>query len=381
MRILLVNWQDLENPHAGGAELHLFELFSRLAARGHRVHLICSGWPGGAASSLVRGLSIERHGGRHSFTFHGRGAVRRALGRERWDLVVEDINKLPLFLPTLTRLPFCAIVPHLFGTTAFQEASWPMAALVALAERPIPRVYRNAAFHVISESTRDDLVARGIRRDRIRVIHPGVDASACTGVLGLDRTLSPTFLYVGRLKRYKGVEVAIRALALARATRPDLELDIVGRGDDAARLQRLAGDLGVGVVVRFHGFVDEATKQRLFRTAWANVFPSPKEGWGLTVMEAAACGTPSLASDSPGLRDSVQHGRTGFLVPHGDAAALAGRMLELAGDPGLLSRLGEAARSAALAWSWDAAAQETEAHLQDILAGSSGPRPSGEGSL
>ena len=366
MNILLVNWQDLENPHAGGAELHLFELFGRLASGGHRVHLVCSGWPGAEPRALVRGLSVERHGGRNSFALLGRGAVRRALGREPWDIMVEDINKLPLFLPTLTRLPFCAIVPHLFGTTAFQEASWPAAATVALAEQPIPRVYRRAGFHAISESTRDDLVARGVPGERVRVIHPGIDAESYAPVAGLDRTEPPTFLYVGRLKRYKGVEVAIRALAEARRERPDLTLDIAGTGDDGDRLRQIAGALGLGSAVRFLGFVTEERKRELFRTAWANLFPSPKEGWGLTVMEAAACGTPSVASDSPGLRDSVRPGETGFLVPHGDAPALAGRMLELAGNLALVERLGAAARRHALAWSWDDAAAATEAHLAEL---------------
>ena len=369
MRILLVNWQDLENPHAGGAELHLFELFTRLVAKGHRVHLVCSGWDGGAPQADVGGVSVARHGSRHSFALLARGAVRRALRREPWDLVAEDVNKLPLYLSQLTTLPFCVIVPHLFGATAFQEVSWPMAALVVLAERPIPRVYRDAGFHAISESTRDDLVERGVPRERIRVIHPGVDAGFCRPASTLDRTQSPTFLYVGRLKRYKGVEVAIRALALAQQLSPDLSLDIAGTGDDADRLQRLVQSMGLASTVRFHGYVDEEFKRQLFRKAWANLFPSPKEGWGLTVMEAAACGTASIASDSPGLRDSVQDGRTGYLVPHGDPSALARRMLELVDDPGLVGRLGAAAREAALGWSWDDAAAATEAHLLELSAG------------
>jgi glycosyltransferase involved in cell wall biosynthesis len=174
------------------------------------------------------------------------------------------------------------------------------------------------------------------------------------------------------LKRYKGVEVAIGALALARRTRWDVTLDIAGTGDDAARLRARAVSLGVGDAVRFHGFVTEAHKLRLFRGAWANLFPSPKEGWGLTVMEAAACGTPSLASDSPGLRDSVLHGQTGYLVPHGDAAALAQRMLELAAEPALVARLGQAARQLAESWSWDAAAAATEAHLMELHSGAKG---------
>jgi glycosyltransferase involved in cell wall biosynthesis len=369
VRILAVNWQDLENPHAGGAELHLFELMGRLVGKGHAVHLVCSGWPGAPSRATVQGVTVERHGGRHSFAALGRGAVKRALAGGQWDLVAEDINKLPLYLPGLSGHPFCAIVPHLFGTTAFQEAPLPMAAIVALAERPIPAVYRRAGFHAISESTRDDLVARGVAREKVRVIHPGIDCASYTPAAGLDRAFPPTFLYVGRLKRYKGVEVAIRALEIARRARPDLSLDIAGTGDDAARLARLAQELGQGGAVRFHGFVSEARKLELFRGAWGNLFPSPKEGWGLTVIEAAACGTPSLASNSPGLRDSVRDGLTGFLVPHGDAAALAARMLELANDPGLVERLGTAARAHACAWSWDDAAAATEAHFFELTAG------------
>jgi glycosyltransferase involved in cell wall biosynthesis len=125
--------------------------------------------------------------------------------------------------------------------------------------------------------------------------------------------------------------------------------------------------------VRFLGFVDEATKLRLLRGATANVFPSPKEGWGITVMEAAACATPSLASDSPGLRDSVRDGLTGLLVPHGDVAGLARAMVRLAGDPALVERLGSAARQHALGHSWDAAADAVEAHLRDLARGAIPP--------
>ena len=126
MNILVVNWQDRENPHAGGAEIHLFEIFRRLAAGGHRVRLVCSGWPGAPPRTTLDGIEVERTGGRSSFALLGRGAVRRALAAERPDVVVEDINKLPLFLAGMTDRPFCAIVPHLFGATAFEEAPWPL---------------------------------------------------------------------------------------------------------------------------------------------------------------------------------------------------------------------------------------------------------------
>ena len=368
MRILLVNWNDRENPHAGGAEIHLHEIFGRLARQGHTVDLVSSGWPGAAPEAELDGMRVRRVAGRHTFALRARSAVRRLLAVNRYDVVVEDINKLPLFLAGLTDRPFCALVPHLFGPTAFREASWPIAAVVWAAERPIPRAYRRAWFHAISESTRDDLVRRGIAAERVTVIYPGVDAEWYAPDATVARADAPTFLYVGRLKRYKGVEIALRALALAWATRPDLVLEVAGQGDDRARLERLAGSLGIREGVRFLGFVSEEEKRRRLRRAWALVFPSPKEGWGIANVEAAACGTPALASDSPGLRESVRDGETGFLVPHGDTQALAQRMLALAADPGLVARLGRAGRGFAERLSWERAARATEAHLHRVIA-------------
>ena len=369
MDILLVNWQDRENPHAGGAELHLFEIFSRLADRGHRIRLVCSGWTGAVPHVRLGGIEVTRVGGRLSFALLARGAVRAALRARRPDVVVEDINKLPLFLPPLTQLPFCAVVPHLFGTTAFAEAALPMAATVWAAEKLIPRVYRHAWFHVISDSTRNDLVARGVAADRVTVIYPGVDTVWYAPDAAAPRAAVPTFLYVGRLKRYKGVDTALRAFAVARRALPQLAFEIAGQGDDRARLERLAAALGLGggAAVRFRGFVPEAEKRELLRRSWAVVFPSPKEGWGISNVEAAACGTPALASDSPGLRESVQHGVTGFLVPHGDVTALSERMLALARDPALVERLGRGARAFAETLSWDAAAGATAQHLERVI--------------
>jgi glycosyltransferase involved in cell wall biosynthesis len=174
------------------------------------------------------------------------------------------------------------------------------------------------------------------------------------------------------LKHYKGVGLALRALALARRRRPDLRLDIAGTGDCRDELEQLAVSLELERAVTFHGFVSEERKIDLMRTAWANVFPSPKEGWGITVMEAAACGTPSLASESPGLRDSVRHGETGYLVPHGDVEGLAARMVELADSPLLVARLGERARRFAEGLPWERTAAATERHLSDIIEGPPG---------
>ncbi len=367
MRILAVNWLDRANPQAGGAEIHFFEIFRRLVERGHEVTLVASGWPGAATRVTMDGIDVRRSGGRHTFALTGRRAVRHALAEAAYDVVVEDINKLPLYLPLVTSLPMYVIIPHLFGSTAFREASWPIAGAVWLAERAIPRVYRRAAFHAISESTRNDLIARGVPAEAIRVIYPGVDAERYTPDPSHARRPQPTFCYVGRLKRYKGLEIALQAVAEARRDVPGLRFEIAGAGDDRRRLERVVARLGLGDAVQFSGFVSEEEKRRLLREAWAVVFPSPKEGWGISNVEAAACGTPAIASDSPGLRESVLDGQTGILVPHRRSEALANAMRRLSGDLPLVNRLGSAGRRFAKSLSWDRAAEFTESHLMDTI--------------
>ena len=371
MRILLTNWRDRTNPQAGGAEVHLHEIFGRLAARGHEVHLLTSGYAGSAAEATLDGMAVHRAAGEYGFAAGGRRAFAKLARSLRPDVVVEDVNKLPLYLPLVWRGPLVLLVPHLFGTTAFREVAWPMALAVWLAERPMPWVYRHALVHAISGSTRDDLVQRGFAPGAIRVIYPGVDAAVYSPDPRVARAPRPSFLYVGRLRRYKAVETAIAALAVLRgAGCPDAELWIAGDGLDRARLERVAAESGAGVT--FRGHVSEEEKLALYRQAWAVVFPSPKEGWGITNLEAAGCATPAVASDSPGLRESVRHGETGLLVPHGDVRAMAAALGDLARDAALRERLGRGARAFAESLSWERAALETEAHLEAAVA--AGPR-------
>ena len=195
------------------------------------------------------------------------------------------------------------------------------------------------------------------------MIYPGIDSAAYTPDAGA-RAPEPTFAYLGRLKRYKGVELVIRAFARVRDPRAGLE--IAGVGDYRPELERLVDSLALGSRVRFLGRVSEAEKLALLRRAWALVFTSPKEGWGITNLEAAVCATPVVASDAPGLRESVRNDETGFLVPHGDIDAIANRLDQLAADPALVARLGAAGRQFAESFTWERAAHETAAHLAQI---------------
>ena len=366
MRLLLVNWQDIENPQAGGAEIHLHEIFGRLAAKGHEVTLLCGGWPGCPPRARIDGMDVRRVGTRASFPSLVYSYFRRELATQPCDLLLEDINKIPLYTPLWTRRPTAALVPHLFGGTAFLELPAPLAATVWLSERPLGRIYRNVPFEAISESTRDDLVLRGIPRGNIEVIYPGMDTEGYTPAPG-TRAPAPTFAYLGRLKKYKGVHHVIRAFAAVK--HPGATLEIAGAGDFRPALELLARSLDLGDRVRFLGRISEPEKLALLRRAWALVFASPKEGWGITNLEAAACATPVVASNSPGIRESVRDGETGYLVPHGDVQAMAAAMDRIATSPTLVDQLGRTAREFAESFTWTRAADETERHLMRITGG------------
>jgi glycosyltransferase involved in cell wall biosynthesis len=364
VRILLVNWQDRKNPQGGGAEIHLHEIFGRLASAGHEIVLLCGGWQGCPPRENLDGIDVHRVGTRHSFPFLVRRYYRSQLARRRFDVAVEDINKVPLYTPRWIDAPVMALVPHLFGGTVFQELAFPLASAVWLAERPLARAYRGIPFEAISESTADDLAERGIPRASVEVIYPEIDTIGYTPNPSV-RASKPTFSYLGRLKKYKGVHLAIRAFA--ELGRHDVALEIAGAGDYAPKLQALAQSLDLGDRVRFLGRISEDEKLALLRRSWALVFASPKEGWGITNLEAAACATPVVASNSPGIRESVRDGETGYLVPHGDIAAMAAAMRRIADSRSLVDTLGAAARRFSETFTWERAATETEAHLHRVV--------------
>jgi glycosyltransferase involved in cell wall biosynthesis len=370
VRILVLNWQDHRNPQAGGAELHLREVFSRIVAGGHQVDLLCSSWEGAPQREDLDGIHVHRVGTRHTYPFVARRYFDKNLRSNNYDAVIEDLNKVPLFTPLWGLPRVVALVHHLFGSTVFREASAPLAAAVWLSEQPIGLVYRKVPFEAVSLSTANDLVARGIPRHSIRVIYNGVDSSRLTPNTA-ERSETPLFVYLGRLKKYKRVDVVIRAFGELNVSTATLE--IAGTGDYRASLEALVNSLGLAGRVKFLGFIPEEDKVHLLRRAWATALASPKEGWGISNLETAACGTPVIATNSPGIRESVIDGETGFLVPQEDANAMAAAMRGLVVSPDLVAVLGGAARRFAETFTWERAARETIAHLEEVVATSTTP--------
>ncbi len=365
--VLAVNFRDPAHPEAGGAELHLEQILLEALRRGMRVTWLASGFPGGPPEDAHRGMRIVRRGVWWNFNLLVPRVLAREFSRPAPDLVVEDINKVPCFTPWWTASPVAVIVPHLFGATAFREAPLPVALYVVLLEALIPLAYHRARFLVISESTRDDLRRRGIGAGKISVVHCGLDHDAYRVDGASPKRAQPTIVFVGRLRRYKGVDWVMRALPRVLARVPAARLQVIGDGPHLAALQGAAARLNVAHAVEFLGFLPRAEKVKHVQQAWVLVQPSPKEGWGLTVVEAGACGTGVVAADSPGLRDSVRDGRTGLLVPYDDDARLADALVRVLEDTAFRDGLGAAGIEWAARFRWEECAQRSLQALTDHL--------------
>ena len=364
-RILVLNERDLENPLAGGAEVHVFEVFRRLVERGHTVQLFSASFRGAVPEVAMHGVVVRRLANRYLYYARIPSALRRELATEPIDVVVDVLNKFPFLTPWVANVPCCVIVHHLFGRTAFRQVTFPVALATYLAEKLIPLAHRRTPMLAISASTRDDLVARGIAPDNIVVVPPGLDRDIYTPG---QSPRAPLVVWIGRLERYKHADVMIDAMPEILRRVPGTRLAIVGSGHERGALEERARRRGVTGAVEFTGFITEARKVAYLQRASLLVNTSEKEGFGLTIVEANACGTPSVASDVPGLRDSVRDGETGLLVPFGDAAALARAAVRVLTDDRLRARLVANGLAWAAHFSWERAADATEALVEKAIA-------------
>jgi glycosyltransferase involved in cell wall biosynthesis len=219
---------------------------------------------------------------------------------------------------------------------------------------------------VVSESTKEDFVKRGIPRRNIDIVYNAVDHSRYRPS-SEPKPSEPIVGYVGRIKRYKRIDYLLQAMKIVLGRTPNARLRVAGSGDHLETLVALAKRLEIEDRIEFMGFVSEDEKIEMLRQAHVVANPSSKEGWGVTVIEANACGTPVIASDVPGLRDAVVDGRTGFLVPYGDVDALAGRICEVLEDGALRRQLTDQAVDWAKRFSWDESADAILRVIEQVI--------------
>lgn len=363
-RILILNWRDLKHKHAGGAEVYVHELAKRWAAQGHKVTLFCGNDGTSKRHEIVDKVEIIRRGG---FYMVYLWAMLYYLSKFKgnYDIVIDCHNGVPFFAPLYVHEPTYCIVHHVHQEVFKNYMDGPMGVIASFVEKYGMRLaYRSTPFITVSESSRRDIERLGLGRKGIEIIHSGVDLHS---LVPGPKAQQPLVLYVGRLKHYKSVDVLLRAFAKVLEQVPNAKLIVAGDGDERNNLEQLAITLKITGSASFQGRITEPEKIALMQQAWVFVNPSRMEGWGITTIEANACGTPVIASDVPGLRDSVLPLKAGHLVEYGNADAFAEQIIHVITQGTKLQEMSCQSVKWASSFNWDSSANKSLALLREDI--------------
>lgn len=350
-RVHVLAWRDLDDLEAGGSEVHADEFMRRWAAAGLDVTHRTSAAAGQPAVATRNGYRVIRRGSRYSVFPRAVGSelVRRMGG---YDALVEVWNGVPWMSPLWCRKPHITFLHHVHGPMWDQLLPRPLAGVGrALEARFAPPFYRRTLTLTPSEATRDELLGLGFRADRVVAVNNGVDAMFHPGG---QRSAAPLVVCVGRLAPVKRQDELIEAAVIARRRVPDLQVVIVGDGPLRPALEARIAAHGAGEWITLAGRLTHADLIALYQRAWLVSSASLAEGWGLTITEAAACGTPAVATDVSGHRSSVVDGVTGVLAP---LDRLGETMADVLLDDQRRSQLAAAALTRAQTLTWDASAR------------------------
>lgn len=359
MRILIFNWRDLRHSWAGGGEIYVFEHAKRWVKMGHEVILFCGQDPYQNLPSfeIVGGIKIYRKGGRFNVYFW---AIYYyfTLFRGRVDIVIDVENGIPFFTPLFCSVPKISYVYHIHGKQFFYEFPAPFNYIGYVIEKYIfPLLYRSIPIIAISETTKKQLVNIGFSKDKITVVYCGMNGSHHITKAPMKKFSNPTILYLGRIKRYKRVDLLIKILPNIIKKIPHARLIIAGWGTEASNVVDLAMKSSFRRRITVMGPVSNEEKRILLSRSWLFVNPSIGEGWGMGVIEANLHGTPAVSFDVPGLTESIQLGKTGLFAK--DEEDFVEKICQILKDNSLRGKLSANAMKWANGFNWDRSARES----------------------
>ncbi|MGA3216040.1 MAG: glycosyltransferase family 4 protein [Acidimicrobiales bacterium] len=358
-RLAILAWRDLDDAEAGGSELHAHEVATRWAKAGIDVVLRTSSVAGRAVLVERDGYRVVRRSGRYGvFATGPKDIVSGRLGP--LDGLVEIWNGMPFLSPLWSRLPRVVFMHHVHGEMWSMTLPSPLAEAGRSLESVVaPPLYWRSRIVTLSESSRREIVALpGLRASRVSVVPPGIDPRYTPGG---HRAARPLVVAIGRLVPVKNFPRLIAILARVHDKIPALETVIVGEGRERSGLEAMLHDLGAESYVSLPGRLSGNDLVELYRRAWVVASTSTREGWGLTVSEAAACATPAVATRIPGHVDAIDDGITGMLADSDEDFEL--KLEAVLGDPLLRRRLGRAASERVTPLTWEATARGTLAAL------------------
>jgi glycosyltransferase involved in cell wall biosynthesis len=350
-RVHFLAWRDLDDPEAGGSEVHASTVAGIWANAGLEVVMRTS-FAAGRPSEVERdGYRVVRRAGRYLlFPRAALAEVTRSHGPR--DAVVEIWNGMPVLSPAWTRRPKVIVLHHVHAEM------WRMVLPPGLARfgnaiesRWAPPLYRHEHVVTLSDSAKSEIVGRlGFDERRVDVVPPGVHPRFSPGPEPLA-SRPPNILAVGRLVPVKQFDRLIRASAEAHRLVPNLRLTIVGQGYENNKLHRLVRQLDAEGWVTFTDSVRDEELVSLYRTSRLIASASAREGWGMTLTEAAACGTPAVATRVVGHTDAVADGVSGLLAD--DERQLASLIAKVAIDDELHQRLVAGALEHSQRFTWN----------------------------
>ena len=356
MNILVVNWRCPKNPEMGGAEVHMHEIFRRVAKKGHKVTYVSHSFTGAPKVEVFEGVEIRRTGNRFLFNHQFKNYYKKFLQTENFDLVVDDISKIPLGTPNYIKKPLVGIIHHIHGTSLYKELPRFLASYIIRSEKRIPKVYGNTPIFAVSPSTKHELIEMGQPAEKIDILYNAIDHDLF-GNVKVEKFDDPTISYIGRIKKYKNLEAVVDALPGLIEKIPALKMRIGGMGDHVENLKKYVGEKGLEHKVKFLGYLTEEQKAEEMAKAWLFITMALKEGWGITVIEANAAGTPVVGSNVPGLRDSIKNNITGRLVDLDNPTQLHNVLVELLADQEKLNDISTEAKKWASNFTWNASAE------------------------
>ena len=371
-RIHMLAWRDLDDVEAGGSEVHAAEIARLWSEAGIEVLMRTSFAQGHPPKARRDGYEVVRKAGRY-LVFPRAAASEAAHRYGKRDALIEIWNGMPFFSPLWATGPRLVFLHHIHAEMWKMVLPPNLARMGDTLERRVaPRLYHRSRMVTLSPSSKEEMLEVGFRDELVEVVPPGVDAQFRPGG---TRSATPLIVGVGRLVPVKRFDRLIRAVVEARRSAPELELVLVGTGPDQEELESLVDDLDARSFIRFAGRVSDEELVRTYQSAWAVASSSVREGWGMTLTEAAACGTPAVATRIPGHVDALAEGRSGLLAD--DDADLARQIARIATDASLRERLTTGALEHAGHFSWDATATRIMEILVDEALGRPGLRRPG----
>jgi glycosyltransferase involved in cell wall biosynthesis len=359
MRILWLNWRDLKSPDAGGAEVFTHEVAKRLVCMGYDVSIFCARYPNSTDSENVEGVKIIRSGSRYSVYKNAKQFYKS--NKDKFDLIIDEINTRPFLTPKYVKdKPILALIHQLAQEFWFFETRFPLNYIgFYYLEKKWLSYYKDIPTVTVSNSSRQDIQSLGFKY--VTVVPEGLSIKPLNELV--EKESDPTVIFIGRLKKAKMPDHAVKAFSQIKREIPNAKMWIIGDGYMLQKLRKM--DYSGGIT--FYGRVSNELKYDLLSRAHLVLVPAVREGWGLVVTEANAMGTPVIAYNVPGLRDSVINKTTGILVADNTPNRLGRSAVSLLRDKGVLKRLSVEALEFSRKFSWDNTAKEFGAAIKNAV--------------